>query len=169
LISSSIHLFFKTGYLLRLNRNPHIFVNYELRYALICFSDCVNYITVRDITSWSPALVDKLKKANRSVLYQLYCTVHLTFCISVSNSESGSGFRRAKMNHKNRKKFRKFMLNFWPSNLWIRIGIQPTMPDPDPESMNPGSEILFFIVHTVPLVKIDAGLLPSPLLFFDDP
>jgi hypothetical protein len=73
LISSSIHLFFKTGYLLRLTGNMRIFLHYELRYyKVICFSDCVNYITVRDITSWSPALVDKLKKANRSVLYQLY-------------------------------------------------------------------------------------------------
>ncbi len=29
---------------------------------------------------------------------------------------------------------------FWSLKLWIQIGIQPKMLDPDPESMNPDPE-----------------------------
>ena len=32
---------------------------------IVVYSDCVNYLTIKPITSWSETLKDKLKKANR--------------------------------------------------------------------------------------------------------
>jgi hypothetical protein len=72
--------------------------------------------------------------------------VHTSVFGSGFNQLSGSGSRRAKMTHKNRKKFTKFhvlkcrMFSFegWRPKPWIRIrtGIQPNILDPDPKSMN---------------------------------